>query len=167
VIFSKSGLGLKSGSTFGIYTVRRNEILGVFNKYYRREVFTMFNCIKNKTNMKNKWIALLAFGLLFSVGCVKETVYLAAPLITDADVYYEFIADNIGTEVSGEIYNDGETYINAVQLEIRLYDRRGIIIEYDYLWVDTYFDPGQSVRFYVDLPHRGVWDVDVVINRYD
>ena len=117
--------------------------------------------------MKNKWIALLAFGLLFSVGCVKETVYLAATLITDADVYYEFIADNIGTEVSGEIYNDGETYINAVQLEIRLYDRRGIIIDYEYLWVDTYFDPGQSVRFYVDLSHRGVWDVDVVINRYD
>lgn len=116
--------------------------------------------------MKNKWIALLAFGLLFSVGCVKETVYISDPLITDADVYYEFVADSWGTEISGEVYNDGETYIEAVQLEIALYNRRGGLIAYEYVWVDTYFAPGESVGFYFDLAYYNVWDVDVSIHRY-
>ncbi len=117
--------------------------------------------------MKQKWVLTLGTVLLLFSSCVRETIVINDPLITDADIYYEYTADAWGTIVQGEVYNDGETFIDAVQLEIRLYDRRGVIIDYEYLWVDTYFNPGQSVGFYVDLPYRGVWDVDVVINRYD
>jgi len=116
---------------------------------------------------KPKWIWMIGMLALFLTSCVQETVVVNDRLITDADVYYEYTADSWGTTVEGEIYNDGETYIEAVQLEIRLYDRRGFIIDYEYLWVDTYFNPGQRVGYFVDLPHTGVWDVDVVINRYD
>ena len=117
--------------------------------------------------MKQKWILGLGAVLLLFSSCIRETVVINEPLITDADVYFEYTADSWGTIVEGEIYNDGETYINAVQLEIRLYDRRGVIIDYEYVWVDTYFNPGESVGYYVELPQRGVWDVDVLISRYD
>lgn len=116
---------------------------------------------------KQKWILMMGIAALFLTSCVRETVVISDPLITDADVYFEYIADDWGTTVQGELYNDGETYIDAVQLEIRLYDRRGYIIDYEYVWVDTYFHPGGTATFYVDLPQRGVYDVDVLINRYD
>ena len=116
--------------------------------------------------MKQKWVLTLGTILLLFSGCVRETVVVNVPPVTDADVYYEYQADAWGTVVQGELFNDGETYIDAIQLEIRLYDRRGFVIDYEYVWVETYFNPGQSVGFYVDLPHRGVWDVDVVIHRY-
>ena len=116
--------------------------------------------------MKQKWVLTLGTILLLFSGCVRETVVVNVSPVTDADVYYEYQADAWGTVVQGELFNDGETYIDAIQLEIRLYDRRGFVIDYEYVWVETYFNPGQSVGFFVDLPHRGVWDVDVVIHRY-
>lgn len=116
---------------------------------------------------KQKWIWMIGIAVLFLTSCVRETVVINDPLITDADVYFEYIADDWGTIVEGELYNDGETYIEAVQLEIRLYDRRGYIIDYEYIWVDTYFHPGRTAPFYLDLPQRGVYDVQVIINRYD
>ena len=109
----------------------------------------------------------MSLGLFLMTGCVKETIVINDPLITDADLYYEYIADSWGTEVEGELYNDGETYIEAVQLEVRFYDRRGNILDYEFVWVDTYFHPGGSVGFYFDFPNTGVYDVDVLINRYD
>jgi hypothetical protein len=117
--------------------------------------------------MMKKWIGLMGLALVFMTGCVKETVYIPDTLITDADVYYEYTADNFGTIIEGDIYNDGETFIDAIQLEIRLYDRRGVIIDYEYPWIDTYFNPGGTVGFYFDLPYANVYDVDVRINRYD
>ncbi|PCJ66283.1 MAG: hypothetical protein COA58_05770 [Bacteroidetes bacterium] len=117
--------------------------------------------------MKKKWIALIGMALIFMTSCVKETIYVEDTLITDADVFYEYTADNFGTIIEGDIFNDGETYINAVQLEVRLYDRRGILIDNEYLWVDTYFNPGGQVSFYFDLPYSNVYDVDIRINRYD
>jgi len=117
--------------------------------------------------MKHKWILTWGAVLLLFSSCVREKIVINDPLITDADIYYEYIENPWGTRVQDEVYNDGDTFIDAVQLEIRLYDRRGVIIDYEYLCVDTYFNPGRRVDFYVNLPYRGVWDVDVVINRYD
>lgn len=117
--------------------------------------------------MMKKWILLLGMGVLLFSGCVQETIVVSDRLITDADLYYEYVADSWGTSVEGELFNDGETYIDAIQLEVRLYDRRGIIIDYEYVWVDTYFHPGGAVGFYFEFPQRGVFDVDVRIHRYD
>lgn len=117
--------------------------------------------------MRNKWMILLSLLLVFMSSCVTETIVVNDPLITDADVYYQYTADSWGTRIEGELYNDGETYIDAVQLEIILYDRRGVVIDYEYVWIDTRFHPEGWVDFVLDLPHRGVWDVDVLIHRYD
>ena len=115
----------------------------------------------------NKWIAILGMVLLATTGCVKETVVVRSPLIVDADLYFEYVADNWGTTIEGELINDGETFIDAVQLEVRFYDRNGYIIDYQYVWVDTYFNPGEVVGFYFDFAQRGVYDVEVLINQYD
>jgi len=85
--------------------------------------------------MKKKWILMMGMAVLFLSSCVRETVVINDPLITDADLYYEYTADSWGTWIEGELYNDGETYIDAVQLEVRLYDRRGYIIDYEYIWI--------------------------------
>lgn len=116
--------------------------------------------------MVKKWILVLSvFSLL--TGCVQETVIITDPFITDADLYYEYYSSNWGTSVEGELLNDGETFIDAVQVELRFYDRRGVIVDYEYAWIDTYFHPGESVGFYLDYPYRGVSQVEVFINRYD
>ena len=116
---------------------------------------------------KQKWTWMIGIVALCLSSCVKETIVINDPLITDADVYFEYTADNWGTVIEGDIYNDGETFIEAVQLEISLYDRRGRNIAREYVWVDTYFNPGGAAGFYVELPYRGVYDLDVAINRYD
>lgn len=115
----------------------------------------------------NKWIVVLGLSVLVLSGCVRETVVISDSLITDADVYYEYYADNWGTSLEGEFLNDGETYIEAVQIEVLFYDRLGYLMDNEFVWVDTYFHPGESVGFYLDFPHRGVYDVVVRINRYD
>jgi hypothetical protein len=126
-----------------------------------------FNRINKSTINTRKWILALILGGFLFTGCVKETVIINEPLITDADVYYEFFADNQGVSIDGEFINDGETFIEAVQLELRFYDSRGLIIDYEYVWVDTYFDPGESITFFLDYPYRGVYDVQLFLNRYD
>lgn len=111
---------------------------------------------------------ILAMSVVFLLtGCVQETIVITDPLITDADLYYEYYSDNWGTTVEGELFNDGETFIDAVQIELRFYDRRGLIIDYEYAWIDTYFAPGESVGFFLDYPYRGVSQVEVFITRYD
>ena len=114
-----------------------------------------------------KLITVLGLSLVFMTSCVRETIVVNDPLITDADVYFEYTADAFGTIVEGEVYNDGETFIDAVQLQIGLYNRRGVLIDYEFVWVDTYFHPGGSVGFYFDLPYYNVYDVSVDIHRYD
>jgi hypothetical protein len=116
---------------------------------------------------KQKWNWIIGMLALCLTSCVQETIVINDPLITDADVYFEYTADNWGAVVEGDIYNDGEIYIEAIQLEIRLFDRRGIIMDYEYVWVDTYFNPGGTAGFYLELPHRGVYEVDVFISGYD
>ena len=117
--------------------------------------------------MKSKLMILLGLGLILVTGCVRETVIINDPLTTDADLYYEYTADAFGTIVQGGLYNDGETYIEAVELDVRMYDRRGYNVDNELVWVDTYFNPGGSVGFYFDFPQRGIYDVEVYINRYN
>ena len=99
-------------------------------------------------------------------GCMREEVVPYTP-ITDADIFYEYYSDRYGTIIEGEIINDGETYIEAVQLEVRMFDRYGYLINFDYIWVDAFFYPGEAVDFYFDLPERYVHSVEVYIHAFD
>ena len=113
-----------------------------------------------------KIVLYLSLAIATLSGCVQEQVVPYNP-ITDADVFYEYYSDAYGTIIEGEIINDGETYIDAVQLEVRMYDRYGYVIDYDYLWVDAFFYPGEAVDFYFDLPERYVHTVEVFIHEFD
>ena len=107
---------------------------------------------------------LLLFTLGFSSCTQEDSVYVP---ITEADIFYNFYSDQFGTTITGEIINDGETFINAVQLEIRLYSIEGFLIDVDYVWVDTYFNPGESVQFLFESGDRNVFDVDLFVFSYD
>ncbi len=115
--------------------------------------------------MMKKMVLILGLGVLILSGCGRETILPV--LITDADLIYDFYSDRYGTVVEGEVYNDGETSIDAVQLEIRLYDDYGFIVDYEYVWVDTYFSPGHPVTFYFELSEPWIYDVAVYINAFD
>lgn len=99
--------------------------------------------------------------------CVREVVYVQEPLITDADLFYEYSADRYGVVVDGELFNDGETYIEAVQLEVNMYDIDGFLIATDFVWINVFLNSGEVSNFYFTIPQRGVWDVQILIHRYD
>ena len=98
--------------------------------------------------------------------CVREEIHVrdTAPY---ASVYYDYWTGPDGTVIDGDIYNDGHRYIDAVQLEVRLFDRRGGVFATDYYWVNTYSYPGEASYFTIDIPDPYVADVDVQIVRYD
>lgn len=112
-----------------------------------------------------KKIFAIVLAALFLSSCVKDEIYVPA-YIADADVQYEYFSDAFGTVVEGDLYNDGETHIESVELELRFYDSRGVIVDYEYVWVDTYFNPGGQVSFYYEFPQPYISDVRVFINNY-
>ena len=112
-----------------------------------------------------KWMMIFGLGLLALSGCGREEVPYYP--ITDADVYFDYWSDRYGTDVEGELYNDGETYIDAVQLEMRTYDRHGFIIDYEYFWIDTYFYPGDMVSFSLRSPITYAANVEIYIHRME
>lgn len=116
--------------------------------------------------MKKTWMIILGLGLLVMSSCVKEEVYVYREL-PQADVLFEFWSGPSGTWVEGEIYNDGNTYINAVELEVRLYDHRGFVIETDWYWINTYSYPGEASGFTLDLWEPYVYDVSVRVTGFD
>ncbi len=115
--------------------------------------------------MIRKMTLMLSLAVLILSGCGREEVPYYP--ITDADVFYEYWSDRWGTSIDGEIVNDGETFIEAVQLEVRMYDIDGYLIDYEFVWVDTYMSPGESVSFFFDFSEPWVYDVDVDVRRYE
>jgi hypothetical protein len=115
--------------------------------------------------MIKKLTLILGLAAVLFTGCAREEdPYIH---ITDADVFYDYYSDRYGTSIDGEIINDGETYIEAVQLEIRLYDIDGYLIDFEYVWIDTYFSPGESIPFFFEFSEPWVYDVDVDVHRYE
>jgi hypothetical protein len=108
------------------------------------------------------FIVLLAVGLS---ACSEEPIYYDGPM-SYASVNYEFYGDFSGTQIDGRIYNDGETFLESVELEIRLYDDAGFIVDYEYLWVDLFAYPGQETSFFADLPYTYIYDVRIFVNHY-
>jgi hypothetical protein len=112
-----------------------------------------------------KWMMICGLGLLALSGCVREEVPYYP--VTNAAVQFDYWSDRYGTDIEGEIYNDGETYIDAVQLEVRTYDNRGFIIDYEYFWLDTYFYPGDVVGFTLRSPITYAANVEVYVNSIE
>lgn len=102
----------------------------------------------------------LSFGFLLQ-SCVYEETVVVAPAQPDADVFYDFWAGPRFVEIDGEIFNDGNTFITSVQLEVVTYDDMGFVITRDLMMVDVFLNPREVTGFTLDLPVRYVFDVDV------
>jgi len=67
--------------------------------------------------------------------------------------------------VDGEIFNDGSTFIESVELEIVMYDEFGYYLNsvFQTFWVEM--EPQRSFLFSTDLREPAVYDVDVIIHN--
>ena len=99
--------------------------------------------------MKPAILYTLLIGIVALTGCAREeTPYIGYP---GADVSYTYWTGPSGTIIEGEVFNDGETYLEAVELEVELLDHKGRLLERDWFWVNTYSYPGEQSLFTFDL----------------
>jgi hypothetical protein len=115
--------------------------------------------------MRQKVLPILAtFLLLVGLqGCSDDGLNNAG--IPKASVTFDFWAGARNVEVDGEIFNDGRTFIESVELEILLYDEFDHYINstFQTFWVNL--EPQQSFLFATDLRESDVYTVEVVIHN--
>lgn len=116
--------------------------------------------------MKNTLLLLFGLSVLAFSGCVREEVYVYDE-IQDVDVFFEYWSGSNGTTIEGSMINDGTTYLYSVELEVRLYDRYGDLIDRDWFWVDSYTYPGEESFFSINTGVRYVSTVEVIPTNYD
>ncbi|MCB9245180.1 MAG: hypothetical protein H6606_02015 [Flavobacteriales bacterium] len=111
-------------------------------------------------------LSILTLGMsLFFSSCVYEETVVVAPVRPDVDLYYDFWAGPRHVEIDGELFNDGNTFVRAVQLEVRLYDEFARMISTDWITVDVFINPGEVQRFSFNIPERYVFDVDILVRE--
>lgn len=116
--------------------------------------------------MKNTLLLLFGISLFTLSSCVREEVYVYDE-VRDVDVFYEHWSGPQGTTIEGSMINDGTTYLYAVELEIRMYDRYGDLIERDYFWIDALTYPGEESFFSINLLTPYVSSVEVFPVNFD
>ncbi len=116
--------------------------------------------------MKKTFLLIIGLSLITLSSCVREEVYIYQDR-PDADVIYEYWTGPSGTLIEGEIFNDGNTYLNSVELQVRLYDNRSHLIESEYYWINVYSYPGESSFFTLDLWEPYVSDVEIRVTGFD
>lgn len=108
------------------------------------------------------FIALFTL-LIFQNGCVQEVIIVEpTPL---ASVTWDYWAGARNVEVDGEIFNDGNTFIRAVELEFRMYDEYGYYINSVFHEFIVNLDPQRISTYSMDISARYVYSVDVVVSR--
>lgn len=83
-----------------------------------------------------------------------------------ASVVFDFWAGARNVEVDGEIFNDGNTHINQIEIEIALYDEFGQYIKSAYQSFSVDLRPRDSFIFSTDLREFDIYDVDVFIASF-
>jgi hypothetical protein len=107
---------------------------------------------------------LLAGAMTASLNsCVYEETVVVHSAIPQADVFFDFWAGARNVELDGEIFNDGQTFIKAVELEISFFDEFGVLMGRDFVTIDVFIHPRQSSTFALDFSRRYVFDIDVRI----
>jgi hypothetical protein len=102
--------------------------------------------------------------LLLSNGCSDETEIQGND--PRASVAFDFWAGARNVEVDGEIFNDGNTYIEHIEIEILLYDEVGQYINSAYQSFAVDLRPQDSFIFTSDLHEYEIYDVDVLITTF-
>jgi hypothetical protein len=109
------------------------------------------------------FMTVLAVLFTFN-GCSDEVpVQGGSPL---ASVVFDFWAGARTVEVDGEIFNDGSTHINQVEIEIALYDEFGQYINSTYQSFSVDLRPRDSFVFSTDIRENAVYDVEVLISTF-
>lgn len=116
--------------------------------------------------MKNTLLLLLGIALVTFSSCAREEIYVYDE-IRDVDVFYEYWSGPQGTTIEGSMINDGTAYLYAVELEIRMYDRYGGLIESDWFWIDALTYPGEESFFSINLNTPYVSTVEVFPVSFD
>ena len=104
------------------------------------------------------------FFILFGLNGCTETIIINNG-IPEASVEWDFWAGARSVEVDGEIYNDGNTYIESVELEVLMYDERGHYITSIFQTFGVGMSRYDSFIFSLDIREREVYDVEVRIQR--
>ena len=107
---------------------------------------------------------VLIFMLTFN-GC-SETIIIDNG-IPVASVQYDFWAGARNVEVDGDIFNDGSTFINAVEIEIALFDEFGHYISSVFQTFQVNLHPRDIFGFSTDIRERNVFDVEVTIHHLE
>lgn len=114
--------------------------------------------------MKRILLITLLSGLGFVItGCVQETIIVAPS--PAASVVWDFWAGARHVEVDGEVFNDGNTFIRGVELEVRMFDDHGHFISSVFHNINVNLDPQRVAGFSLDIEERYVFDVEVRIHR--
>ncbi|MFY0644391.1 MAG: hypothetical protein JXR19_07975 [Bacteroidia bacterium] len=115
--------------------------------------------------MKQQLLLFLLLGIAGLSGCSKEEFHYHG--YPDADVIFTYWTGPSGTIIEGEVYNDGETYLEAVELKVSLFDHHGDLINEDWYWINTFSYPGEETYFTFDLSIPYVDDVRVKVTDFD
>lgn len=104
------------------------------------------------------FITLFAFN-----GCYYEETIIIEDPTPRASVVFDFWSGARTVEVDGEIYNDGNVYIQSVDIEVFMYDEFGYLLS---SYIETIYvglHPRAFFTFQMDFFERHVYDVDVAI----
>ncbi len=105
---------------------------------------------------------LLAVISVFGLnGCTDDVIINADN--PRASLVYDFWAGSRSVEVDGEIFNDGNTRISEVEIEIMLFDEFGQYITSVFQTFPVNLRPYDSFIFATDFRARNVFDVEVEI----
>jgi hypothetical protein len=95
--------------------------------------------------------------------CVDDVIVVDSN--PHASVSWDFWAGARNVEVDGEIFNEGNSFIQVVELEIEMFDDYGDYISTVYKEFVVNLDQGRSTTFAIDVRERHVFTVDVRVNH--
>lgn len=116
--------------------------------------------------MRQIFLPILTVVLAIFVlnGCTDDVVIVSND--ARASVMFDFWAGARNVEVDGEIFNDGNTHIEHVELEIMFYDQYGNYMHSVFQTFVLDLHPVESFVFATDVRQSGVYDVDVIIRDF-
>jgi hypothetical protein len=103
-------------------------------------------------------LILIAFN-----GCYYDEVVIVNEGPPRASVTYDFWAGARNVEIDGELFNDGNVFINEAEIEVLLFDIYGEFISSYFYTFHVDLRSRDFTPFEIDISQRGVFDVDVRI----
>jgi len=102
--------------------------------------------------------------MLLGIGsCVDEVIIVES--VPAASVSWDFWAGARNVEIDGEIFNDGNTFISEVELEVRMFDEYGYLISTAFQSFAVNLEVGRVRNFVMDIREDYVYNIDIRVHR--